>query len=977
MPLSFWVRANGASLLVVVVWLAIGVDATRGVEGNAGDIASPSDGRFVREHWAEFGMEHANPMSNRRFRVNAPEAVLHREFGSRSETKSSGCLQLLMNEDPRLLQGTELYLEVWGGHPGTANRRVTINGRTTYSIADHGGLVHCTYQYPQFELKRTDVVNGYNALQFAVDQGEIFWGHMIVDNACMRAILANDHPDLKKHGLLDFAAKVKAMPMKGERIRLLLDIPVGRVADIASVEFQGFYAGYDENGNELTRDWHGFTKGRQPQAILGRVSQAPFEVVWDTSMVPDQAEMAVRAIVRMKQEPNLCYQTIPLKGVELPRRGSRVELLTVSKLPEKFWSRVNRRKTCTIRLDADPSEIERADLHVVVWDGGKGSVENYFMLNGQPIMVAGEGKHDLIYTVTRIDAKHLKKGENEIVLNSDTEHHGIEVCLPGPALMVRKKVGNGRVGLGTPFGGPTVAQQRLYEQHALTHEGNAARGREIFLRESVTKCVVCHKVSEQGGEVGPDLSHIGGKFGRPHLIESLLEPSRQIVEGYRTAVVQTIDGAMHTGIVKEQSETQIALLDTAGKRSVIETSQIAGRKDSPLSLMPVGLMEQLEPEEFTDLVAYLETLRAGGKPTPGAGITGPISVPEGFRVRTVATGLSGATAMEVLPDGRVLICEQTGTLRVVRDSKLLDQPMLKLRVEAYWERGLIGVTVDPDFPRVPHLFVCYVAKEPYPHHVVSRFTVNGDVADAGSEKILLVGDDQRQLGGKVPAGHQGGGLHFGVDGKLYVGIGEQTAETPSQRLDTFQGKMLRINKDGTIPPDNPLLGQTDGKYRAIWAYGLRNPFTFAARPGTGELWINDVGGKFEEVNRGVAGANYGWPTVEHGTPDDNKFRGSVHSYPQASISGGDFCGSADAWPEIWRGRYFFADFVHGWIKAIDPDHPGRVEQFASGLSRPVDLRFGPRGELYVLLRNAWVMDGKFQAGTSALLEIVSKPVVSQ
>jgi glucose/arabinose dehydrogenase len=293
-----------------------------------------------------------------------------------------------------------------------------------------------------------------------------------------------------------------------------------------------------------------------------------------------------------------------------------------------------------------------------------------------------------------------------------------------------------------------------------------------------------------------------------------------------------------------------------------------------------------------------------------------------------------------------------------------------LPVDSHWERGLIGVTVDPDFPRTPHLYVCYVAKEPYPHHRISRFIVAGDVAVPGSEKILLVGDDQRTLGGKVPGGHQGGALHFGQDGKLYIAIGEQTAETPAQRLDTFQGKILRINPDGSIPPDNPLLKQTTGKYQAIWALGLRNPFTFAVHPSSGNLFINDVGGKFEEINRATAGANFGWPAVEHGPTTDPRFRGPESCYPQASISGGDFCPATTTWPAAWHGRYFFADFVHGWIKTLDPDHPQHATEFASGLSRPVDLRFTRAGSLLVLLRNAWVIDDKFQQGTSALVEII-------
>jgi putative heme-binding domain-containing protein len=530
---------------------------------------------------------------------------------------------------------------------------------------------------------------------------------------------------------------------------------------------------------------------------------------------------------------------------------------------------------------------------------------------------------------------------------------------------------------------PEAEVRRSFEQHALTHEGDVQRGRELFVSEHHTKCAICHKVRGQGGEVGPDLSSIGGKFGRPHLIESLLEPSRQIVEGYRTSLIRTVDGRVLTGIVREQTDERLTLLDAANNKIGVPKQDIDERAESPLSLMPLGLTDSLTPDQFTDLIAYLETLRPGGKPTPGSTIAGPIKLADGFRVRTIATGLTGCTALEVAADGRVFLCEQIGRLRVVKDGKLLDQPFLTLPVDSHWERGLIGVTVDPDFPRVPHVYVCYVAKEPYPHHRISRFTAEGDVAAPGGEQILLVGDDQRTLGGKVPGGHQGGALHFGRDGTLFVGIGEQTAETPAQRLDTFQGKILRISRDGSIPADNPFLGEANGKYQAIWALGLRNPFTFAVHPTSGQLLINDVGGKFEEINRGIAGANFGWPAVEHGpisqpvplgegrdaSESRMQFRGPDYWYPQASIAGGDFCPTNLTWPAALHGRYFFADFAHGWIKTLDPDRTQDVQPFVEGLSRPVDLRFSREGSLYVLLRNAWVIDDKFQSGTSALVEI--------
>ena len=149
--------------------------------------------------------------------------------------------------------------------------------------------------------------------------------------------------------------------------------------------------------------------------------------------------------------------------------------------------------------------------------------------------------------------------------------------------------------------------------------------------------------------------------------------------------------------------------------------------------------------------------------------------------------------------------------------------------------------------------------------------------------------------------------------------------------------------------------------------GLRNPFRFAIQPETGRLFINDVGGQAEEINEGVAGGNYGWPIVEHGPTNDPRFRGPIHHYPTACITGGAFAPKDINWPKEYRGQYFFTDFNHGWIKFIDPGRPALVGSFAIGLRRPVDLGFAEDGSMYVLLRDAWVIDRLFKGNTGVLL----------
>jgi glucose/arabinose dehydrogenase len=290
-------------------------------------------------------------------------------------------------------------------------------------------------------------------------------------------------------------------------------------------------------------------------------------------------------------------------------------------------------------------------------------------------------------------------------------------------------------------------------------------------------------------------------------------------------------------------------------------------------------------------------------------------VPAGFKASIVVKDINAATALTIAPDGRIFYAEQTGVIRVVNKGKLLPKSAIDLsaKLDTWWQRGLIGLTLHPDFPRTPYLFAVYVAKEPYTHHVVSRFTVVGDTLDAASEMILIKGDDQSKLGGFQPAGHQGGPICFGQDGMLYIGLGEQTASEPSQSLKTLQGKILRIRQDGSIPKDNPFYTKADGKYRSIYAIGIRNPFGLAVEPSSGRLLESDVGGSaFEEINDIVAGANYGWPKAE-GMSDNKDYTNPLHAYPPAigrSICGAMFYPEEGNFPHQWHGKFFVADWAN-------------------------------------------------------------------
>ena len=343
--------------------------------------------------------------------------------------------------------------------------------------------------------------------------------------------------------------------------------------------------------------------------------------------------------------------------------------------------------------------------------------------------------------------------------------------------------------------------------------------------------------------------------------------------------------------------------------------------------------------------------------------------------------MSGAaTAMAFAPDGRLFVCLQDGRLRVIdKNGVLLASSFVTLSVDSNGERGLLGVAFDPNFASNQYVYVYYTVPGSPAHNRISRFTANGDVAVASSEFILV---DLDNLSGAT--NHNGGAIHFGPDGKLYAGVGENANGANAQSLSNRLGKILRINSDGTIPSDNPasfpgITGSTSGANRAIWAVGLRNPFTFAFQPGTTRLLINDVGqDTWEEINDGIAGSNYGWPAEEGpASPPNPNFRDPIFYYGHGSSSttgcaivGGAFYNPPVLqFPSSFVGKYFFADLCSGWIRVLDPSN-NTASDFASDISTPVDLHAGPDGALYYLTHGGGVF--RVQATPSQAMNISTR-----
>jgi len=266
------------------------------------------------------------------------------------------------------------------------------------------------------------------------------------------------------------------------------------------------------------------------------------------------------------------------------------------------------------------------------------------------------------------------------------------------------------------------------------------------------------------------------------------------------------------------------------------------------------------------------------------------------------------------------------------------------------------VAAHPNFASNGFIYLYYTTTQGGSHNRISRFTVSGNTASA--ETVLA------DLPALVAVQHNGGAIHFGTDGKLYAAVGENLRSELAQDLNSPLGKMLRFNDDGTIPGDNPFCTTQGNLACAVWARGLRNPFTFAVQPGTGRILINDVGADtWEEINLGAAGANFGWPqtegpttasgitaplftyrhtaTVPPGTGPGGFFTGTC-------VIGGGFYPDSGPFPATWRGGYFFADFGFNFVGFVDLKNDNAVYAFGIGGRQPIGLLVTNDGAVLVL-----------------------------
>jgi glucose/arabinose dehydrogenase/PKD repeat protein len=333
-----------------------------------------------------------------------------------------------------------------------------------------------------------------------------------------------------------------------------------------------------------------------------------------------------------------------------------------------------------------------------------------------------------------------------------------------------------------------------------------------------------------------------------------------------------------------------------------------------------------------------------------------------FVNEVVVPGIVSATTIAFLPDGRMLVGELTETVWIVQpgNNQQDTTPFLRLdNSQLFGEQGLMDIVLDPQFSDNHYIYIFYTRGFPGQHNRdrVSRFTVTGNIALPGSEMVVWQDDvDANEE-------HHGGALAFGPSDKLFITVGEHFNPPDAQRLDTYHGKLLRVNRDGTIPNDNPFYDGAGPNRDEIWAYGLRNPFRMSYDAVTGRMFIGDVGGNdfstaFEEVNLVARGANYGWPLCEgycglQGVTDP--LFAYFHFGRDACVAGG-FVYRGSQFPSEYYGSYFFGDYVQNWIKRITFDNNGNFDSLlnfepADGstdgpIGDPVKLVEGPDGSVY-------------------------------
>jgi putative heme-binding domain-containing protein len=519
------------------------------------------------------------------------------------------------------------------------------------------------------------------------------------------------------------------------------------------------------------------------------------------------------------------------------------------------------------------------------------------------------------------------------------------------------------------------ASKDQYATYAMTHAGDAARGRELFADARRLACAGCHSTDAKGDSVGPDLRSIGDKFGRRDLIDAVLSPSATIAVGYETTIVETRDGETYDGILKESTDAFLVLALADGQRVRVNAADIRERRAGTTSMMPDGLYAGLSPQEFADLIDYLASLRLPesaapsrrGMPATIEELSTPIALhpfnaPEHKFAHPCWFGpVSG------VPDCFAVVEHETGKVWLLDKHAPAETktPFLDAGRNMRGAHGLMCVAFHPHYTENRRYFMVdqIVESGRFVNRLLEGVAAEDLRHDSGQPRRELIRIDASS------ANHCGGGLEFGPDGYLYLGMGDtgpqQDPHGNAQDMSLLRGKMMRLDVDHaadgkpyTIPPDNPFVDRANVRPE-IWATGLRNPWRYSFDPLTGDLWTGDVGQDlYEEVDVVRRGENYGWNVYEAFAPFSNRYRRDGETYVPpvfaytrkygVSVTGG-YVYRADPASSFY-GVYVFGDYESKRIFGLTLKDGAldKVRQIGRAPQRIVSFGRGPRGEIYLL-----------------------------
>ena len=343
---------------------------------------------------------------------------------------------------------------------------------------------------------------------------------------------------------------------------------------------------------------------------------------------------------------------------------------------------------------------------------------------------------------------------------------------------------------------------------------------------------------------------------------------------------------------------------------------------------------------------------------PGQASPQPRSAAAPGKVTTVARGLVHPWGLAFLPDGRMLVTERPGRLRIVTNGKL-SAPLAGVpRVLAQGQGGLLDVALDPQFAKNRTIYLSYA--EPGDDGLAGTAVASARLTDTALQNVKVIYRQQPKVAG---SGHFGSRIVFRRDGTMFITQGDRMRYSEqAQDLESGLGKIVRVNRDGTIPKDNPFAGRNDARPE-IWSYGHRNVQSAVLHPDTGLLWTVEHGARGgDELNQPQAGKNYGWPVISYGREYSGRPIGQgltakpgmeqpVYYWDPVIAPSGMVVYTGNAYPG-WKGSIFVGSLTPGGIVRLTLNNNGRVtkeERFLGDLDERIrDVEQGPDGLLYML-----------------------------